>query len=217
MSNKINLSEAERRALSLSMVDGIWDMLMGLFFLVQAFIDPIESYGVSRLTAYLPLIIYLPLGLFVFLQFKRRITTPRLGLVKTSARTNQHERRLLTIVWGMVAFTGAVFIASSLGLFERFGWTGGWLFSWGVDLLFGLFAFAVFAQLAHSLIAPRYYFYGALLGAAMPISALIDDRSVWVDSLPMMLVGLVISVGGALVLANFTRQYPLPEVEVPNG
>ncbi|MEN8241217.1 MAG: hypothetical protein ABFS17_04810, partial [Chloroflexota bacterium] len=167
--------------------------------------------------AYLPLIIFLPLGLFVFVQFKRRITTPRLGLVKTSARTNQQERRLLNIVWAMVAFTGAVFIASSLGLFERYGWTGGWLFSWGVDLLFGLFSFAVFAQLAYSLLAPRFYLYGALLGAAMPISALIDDQDVWVNSLPMMLAGLVMAVVGAFVLASFLRQYPLTVGEASDG
>jgi len=217
MSNQVNLSQAERRALSLSVVDGVMELLLGLFFFVQAFIDPIESLWVSRLSAYLPLIIYLPIGFFIFVQLKQRNTTPRIGLVKTSARTNKQERRVLTLVWVIVAFTGLVFIASTFGLFEQFGWAGGWFSGWGVDLLFGLLSFAVFSQLAYSLIAPRFYIYGALLGAAMPLTALLAAQSVWVSSLPMMLAGLLVAVGGVLVFARFLRQYPLPTGEGVNG
>jgi hypothetical protein len=218
MSKQIDRSQAERRALSLSMVDGIWDMLMGLFFFVQALIDPIEeSLGTTRLVAYIPLIVLLPLGFLAFRWLKQRFTIPRIGLVKTSFRTNQQERRILIIVMVMVAFTGVVFIGAVMGLFEQFGWTGGWLFAWGIDLLFGLLTFAIFSVMAYSLMAPRYYLYGALLGAAMTLTGMINDQGEWIDSLPMMLAGLVMIFVGALVFGRFIRQYPLPAEEDVNG
>jgi hypothetical protein len=218
MSHQIDRSQAERRALALSMVDGIWDMLMGLFFFVQAFIDPIEeSLGTTRLVAYIPLIVLLPLGFLAFRWLKQRFTIPRIGLVKTSSRTNLQERRILIVVLVMVVFTGAVFIGASMGLFEQLGWTGGWLFAWGVDLLFGLLTFAVFCLLAYSLMAPRYYLFGALLGAAMPLTATLRDQSEWISSLPMMFAGLVMVLIGALVFGRFIRQYPLPAEEGANG
>jgi hypothetical protein len=217
MSNQIDLPQAERRALALFMVDGVWDMLMGLFFFVQAFIDPIESLGTTRLVAYIPLIVYLPLGFLAFRWLKQRFTTPRIGLVKTSSRTNRQERRIMIVVLVMVAFTGVVFIGATMGLFEQLGWTGGWLFAWGIDLLFGLLAFAIFSMLAYSLIAPRYYLYGALLGAAMPFTAVLRDQGEWIDSLPMMLAGLAMVLIGALVFGRFIRQYPVPAEEGANG
>jgi hypothetical protein len=217
MSNQIDLSQAERRALALSMVDGLWDVLMGLFFFIQAFIDPIESLGTSRVVAYIPLFIYLPLGFLAFFFLKRRMTTPRIGLVKTSARTNLQERRLMILVWVIVVFTGVVFIGSSLGLSKQLGWTGGWLFDWGIDLLFGLLTFAVFSLLAYSLIAPRFYLYGALLGAAMPLTAILGDQGEWISSLPMMLTGVVMIIVGVLVFSRFVRQYPLPAEEGADG
>jgi MFS family permease len=217
MSKQIDRSQAERRALALSMVDGVWDMLMGLFFFVQAFVDPIESLGTTRLVAYIPLIVCLPLGFLAFRLLKQRFTIPRIGLVKTSFRSNRQERRILIILMVMVIFTGVVFVGAVMGLFEQFGWTGGWVFAWGVDLLFGLLAFAIFSMLAFSLIAPRFYLYGALLGAAMPLTAVLGDQGVWVKSLPMALAGLVMVFIGALVFGRFIRQYPLPAEGGANG
>lgn len=217
MSNQVMLEQAERRALSLSIVDGIWDLLLGLFFFIQAFIDPIESLGTSRLAAYVPLILFLPIGFWVFRWLKQRYTIPRIGLVKTAARSNQQEKRLLTLVWVIVAFTGMVFTANSFGYFEKFGWTGSWLTAWGVDLLFGLLTFAVFSQLAYSLIAPRFYFYGLLLGTAMLLTPLLSDQGEWIASLPMMVTGVVIALGGALIFTRFLRQYPQAAGERADG
>ena len=217
MSNQLNLAQAERRALSLSMVDGVWEVFLGLFFFVQAFIDPLESLGTTRLQAYIPLILYLPLGFLAFYLLKRRVTTPRIGLVKTSARTNQQEKRIFIWVWLIVLLTFAVFISASLGVFEQMGWRGGWLLAWGVDLLFGLLTFAVFSLLAYSLMAPRFYLYGVLLGTAMPLTAFLREQNVWINSLPMMLAGLVMVIGGALVFARFLRHYPLAERTESDG
>jgi hypothetical protein len=209
MSSQIDLTQAERRALALSMVDGVWDMFMGLFFFIQALVDPIESLGTSRVVAYLPLIFYLPVGFFVFLRLKIKVTNPRIGLVKTSFSTNRQEKRLLILVLVMVVFTWGIFIGGSVGLFEGLGWTGGWLFGWGMDMLFGLLTFAVFSMLAYSLIAPRYYMFGVLLGAAMPLTALLRDQGERVSSIPMILAGLVMVFVGALVFRRFIRDYPL--------
>jgi hypothetical protein len=137
-----------------------------------------------------------------------------LGNVKLSPRSNAPKRNLLVVAIVFVLITLVVYLMAAAGsLSDMLNGAPSWI----VDAGFGLAVFAFFALIGYSAQAPRYYLYGLLLGAAMPIKQIFwpDDPSLVLN--PNMIAGVVMAVGGLLVFARFIQKYPVVGEEAADG
>ncbi len=200
------ISNAARRSLALTVKDGLWDLLLGSFFVFLALQDPLEQRGIAVWVSYLPAFAVMGIGLVLYMWAKRRIITPRIGLVKISLRRSKERRTVLGLAIGLQLFTLLVYILAMTGWLGRtFPSQPGWL----MDALFGVLIFAFFAVFAYTMDTSRFYLYGILLGLTPPLGVILRPEGAVVTTVPQFITGLVMVVCGAWVFARFLRQYPL--------
>jgi len=213
MSQQISLKEAERKAFSATINDGLWDVFLGCFFLIFV-IAPFLS---ASLGDFWSSFIFLPFWALVYLAIwliRKYVVTPRIGFVSLGQGRKTKLKKLSVVM--LVANV----IALILGLVAAvtFGKVPGQLYSYGI----GLVLLAGFSLAAYFLDFPRLYVYGLLLGLSPLVGEWLWSQgyashhgfpiTYGITSCIMILTGLVVFV--RLLIDNPLPKEGLPPQEV---
>lgn len=155
MSQQISLKEAERKAFKTKVDDGLWDILLGSYFLMFV----IAIYLSPSLGDFWSSAIFIPgLGLvyLVIWVIRKYIVTPRIGRVKFG---RGRQARLMRFTMVMLAINIIAFILGIVASLT-FGKFPGQAFT----AFFGLMLLMAFSIGAYFLDIVRFYIYGLLVG-----------------------------------------------------
>jgi hypothetical protein len=207
-----SIQKASRRSLGLTYKDGLFDILLGSFFVLLAVQVPLEQRGFQVWVSYLPALLTMGIGLPVYYWVKKKIVAPRIGIARISLRKNAPRRSIFLIALALQLITLVIFILTVNG------WLGEVLTAktgWVIDAFFAVAIFGVFAFIGYLVDAPRFYLYGLLLGMG-PLLAILVDTDELVSHIPTLLTGVAMVIGGALALTRFLKEFPVVEAEVGN-
>lgn len=185
--NPEELRELEQRTFRAAVDDGFWDILLGMHFVIigtsiSAGLETplIGAIGGAFGASILPLHWYL----------RRALITPRIGHFRLN------EARRSRIRWAhfvAVALIVVVVITAGLWLNDRFP---------------GLFPMLVFvlplAACGYFLEIRRHYFYAAVLAIERSLDAASGSPYDWM----FWPTGVIVIATGAIVIAQFFKQYP---------
>ena len=209
MSQQITLKESRRRIAQLTNYeDGLWDILLGLIFLM------LSIYPVSReiLGPERNLVVFLvTLGIAngVYFLARKVITEPRIGVAKTRRTRGTITLLIVTVALVLVTFglVLATLLTSSSSPQPTQAAPGLGIVDYAVSLILIL----VFSVLGYMFDVTRLYFYGWLLGIASLASAAEIANGSNAFNLPMALASAIILVIGLTLLIRFKRKYSIPE------
>ncbi|MFH2055172.1 MAG: hypothetical protein ABIJ61_04375 [bacterium] len=191
-----SLKSIERRAYRSTFKDGVYDIAMGLVFLILAWIPTLESLGVSRFLAYALLIV--PAGFA--LAAKRSLAVLRLGVVEFGPR--RKTRRLWYLAIGgvvLILTLPLMIMIAARGIPAERLW-----------LMIAAFAAPLVAIAVLALEFPRFFLYIALLFAGVvEAEFLLEYLGAPLNSIVSFGVpGLAILLIGISLLVKFLRDYP---------
>ena len=157
MTGQISLKEAEAKAFRTKTDDGLWDVLLGCFFLMFA-IAPLLS---THLGDFWSSAVFLPFWGLVYLTIllvRKYVVTPRIGVVKFGQRrkTRLMKFSIVLIIANAVALILGVVAAMT------FGSLPGQIY----PIFLGLILLTGFSAAAYFLDMPRLYTYGLQIGRA---------------------------------------------------
>jgi hypothetical protein len=209
MSQHLDLKALERRAFRSTFQDGLWDIWLGLVFLMFAVSPLLEEAGVSRTTT---MILWIGVDVVAFLILwlgKKYVTIPRLGLVRFGLQRQAKLRRLRLVL----AVSGLVVLIATLAL--NAGEKP------GEAVVLGAFAaiiIAVFGLMAYSMDFDRLYVYAVSLALSLPVGEVLREHAGLPDAgyAYFVTAGLIIAIG-IIHFTRFLRDYPLPAQEAQNG
>jgi hypothetical protein len=210
MSHQISLKEAERKVFSTAVNDGLWDILLGCFFLIFA-VAPFLSAGLGDFWSS---VVFLPFWGLVFLivwLLRRHVVTPRVGVVKfgRARKTKLTQFTVVMLVANVIAFILGLVAALS------FGRVPGQIYTMALGLLF-LLGFSV---AAYFLDFSRLYVYGLLVGLSFLVGEWLWARGLASHhGFPITFgttAGIMILVGLA-VFVRLLRRNPIP-IGIPPG
>lgn len=210
-----DLRQVRQRVIQLTVFrDGLWDILLGMIFLLVA------VYPVSRevlgptwnIVLFLSLLAVLVAGQLLI---RRQVSVPRVGFA--SARRTPLMKILLVVVFLMVLLTFGLVLATAGLLGDGPDQTvaavpspaRGYL----VELIVLLVMGALFSALAFSFGVRRLYVYGWMIGLANLASIYMEHNAGWTVQVPLAGAAMVILIIGIVHLARFLRQYPVREGE----
>jgi len=215
MFESTSLRDVQKRTMRLlNYEDGLWDLLLGIIFMMLA------VYPITRLR----LGPAWNLALFVGLAFvaaagmkivRTKISTPRLGYVRSKASPTFKLTRAIAIL--LVALTLGLVVLTLVSP----GWlvnpapstAPAWLQSYLVDILALLATVGVFSVLGYIFGVPRLFLYGWLLGGGNLASVIINRGAPEAFNLPLGLAAGVILLIGLGLLIRFVRKYPVRTLE----
>lgn len=157
MSNQISLKEAERKAFKTKIDDGLWDILLGSYFMMFV----VALYLSPSLGDFWSSAIIIPGVGFVFIitwLLRKFIISPRMGSVKFGqtrrAKLNRFTKLMLAInctafILGLVAWVANGKISGLM-----------------TSVFFGLMLLIAFSLGAYYLEISRFYVYGLVAGLA---------------------------------------------------
>jgi hypothetical protein len=211
MTKNLKIKNAEKQAFRLAIFeDGIWEIYLGIIFTL------LSAYSITRELLGPAINVILVLGVILALVViawfaKKRITQPRIGLVKFSPGTVKVIRKANLYTWGLVIFTFILMILGANQLINGFAWGNlpEFVSDFGIDLFFALIMVGIFSLSAYVIGAPRFYVYGLLLGAGNFISTVLHAYYQVSFQWPTALAGLIIAVIGIYILAKFIRSHPI--------
>lgn len=209
MSEPISLKEAERKAFRTATDDGLWDILLGCFFLMFA-IAPLLSEGLGDFWSS---VVFLPFWGLVYgtiVLIRKHVVAPRVGSVKFGP---QRKSRLVKFTVVMLVVNLVALILGILALLNMGAFPGQ---AYGVTL--GLILLIGFSLAAYFLDYSRLYVYGLLVGLA-PLAGeqLYSQGYAAHHGFPLVYgisAGIMI-LTGLVVFIRLLRRYPLPSEEMP--
>ena len=222
MSESPSLRDAQRRTWQLmNYEDGIWDLLLGLIFMMlaaypvtRARLGPTSNFGLFVGVMLLVLVIHY----FV----RRQVSTPRLGYVKP--RRSRALKLVLAITILLVALTCGLVVLTlvgsgsapdqSTGSVSSAGASQVWARSYLVEIVVMLALIGLFSVMGYLFGVLRLYFYGWLLGGGNLASVVVNRGAPERFNLPLGLAAGVILLIGVVLLARFLRKYPVRSLEV---
>jgi len=219
MAQTLNLKNAEKQVFRLTVFeDGIWEIYLGLCFILMSFFSLTRELLGPALNAVLILGFLLLSAVFALIA-KKHISQPRTGLVKFAPQTKKKIRMANIITLALVLATFVLLILGASSMIQEPTWEQfpQWFIDYDIDLVFALVMIGFFCLIAYYTGVARFYFHGVLLGignfATTVLRAYNDIQFGW----PTALAGLIIAATGAFVLMKFLRQHPLPIEEIPDG
>lgn len=204
MNNIKSLKEIEKQAYRSTFDDGIYDILVGIVFLIITLIPVFSFFGIPTIYCYL-------IGIIDFLIFwlgKRYITIPRLGAVSFGQKRKKRKLLLLLVCGAFVFMTFPLLLmmGDSFGIADKVG----------IPIIIGFVFVPILILIAYFLDYPRMYIYAALLSFGIP-NALFLHEFVGLPYnafISFGIPGLVIFGYGCVLLVQFIKKYPAPTVEV---
>ena len=210
MSQRISLKQAERKAFSTTINDGLWDILLGCFFLAFA-ITPFLS---TSLGDFWGSVVFAPFWWLVFLVIRlirKNVVTPRVGVVEFGQARKAKLRKftVVMLVANVIAFILGLVAAMS------FGRVPGQIYT----ITLGLILLIGFSIAAYFLDFSRLYFYGLLVGLSFLVGEWLWARGYASHhGFPITFgttAGIMILVGLA-VFVRLLRDNPVPIAGVPS-
>jgi len=219
MTHTLDIKKAEKRVFRTAMFeDGIWEIYLGLFFILMSFYPLTRELLGPALNAVLILGLTLLLAATALIA-KKRITLPRTGLVKFGSRTQKKIKAANILTLGLVFVTFVLVVLGANSLIKNPTWEQlpQWLSDFSIDLIFALVITGVFCLIAYYTGISRFYLHGVLIGAGNFATTVLlvnyDIQFGW----PIALAGLIIAVIGASVFMKFLHEHPLASEEIPDG
>lgn len=210
MHSSIDLKELERKAYRTTFQDGFLDITLGLFLIGSAIAGLFQNNKSVRLII-TALIILIPLA--IFLLGKKKITVPRIGIVKFGDERKARKKKTAVIILLAVILSSLLALTAMTHTMPFF--LAELLKGYGSAVAFGLLAFTMFLFGGYYNDIPRLYFYGFLFGASLFLSecyynqvGIVVHSSVWFG-----ISGLIMLIIGISLLTKFLRLYPLPTEE----
>jgi hypothetical protein len=157
MSHSMDLKEAEKNVFRTAYNDGLWDVLLGCFFLMFAF----APYLSTVMGDFWSSVVFLPFWGLVYLAIRlirEHVVAPRIGVVDFGER---RKRKLKKFSGVLLVFNAVVLILGIIAAFT-FGRVSDSLFPY----LLGAFFLVAFSLAAYLLDILRLYIYGLLAGFA---------------------------------------------------
>ena len=210
MSESISLKQAERKAFSTTINDGLWDILLGCFFLVFA----VAPFLGSSLGDFWGSVVFMPflwLAILVVRLIRKHVVTPRVGVVKFGPARRSRLRKF-TVVMLVVNVIGVI-----LGLVAAmsFGLVPGQIYT----ITFGLILLIGFSMAGYFLDFSRLYLYGLLVGMSFLVGEWLWGQGYASHhGFPITFgttAGIMILVGLA-VFVRLLRDNPVPVAGVPS-
>jgi hypothetical protein len=154
MFTQISLKEAERKAFKTTVDDGLWDILLGCYFLIFV----IAPYLSVNLGDFWSSVVFLPFWGLIYLVvrlIRKYIVRPRIGIVKFG---QVRKAKLLKFKVAMLVINT---IALILGIVVAISYGGvhGQIYSF----IFGIILLIGFSIAAYTLDISRLYVYGLLV------------------------------------------------------
>jgi len=216
MSQLFTPKNAERKIFQLSIFqDGIWDIQIGGTILLFSFY-PVTRRLLGPGWNLVLLFGLLAALLFIGARLKRTVSNPRMGLVKFGKSQKSKLLTMRLIIFGIFLVTSALAIALILQIYRGPNWgpnTPGWLQLLSMDIVFGLFAVAIFSLVSGVFRMWRPFLYGLLLGSSLVASG---AQSVYQGPefhYPFAIAGGIILAIGLSLLLRFVRTYQIPAEE----
>jgi hypothetical protein len=198
----IDIKELEKKAWKSTFQDGLWDIMLGLIFFIPAVTGLLKAGDYTLIPLYIVFIL-------LFVTAKKRITVPRIGLVKFGEKRRKKRHIVVFILTASVAFlTIMILMKKSSLLSGTVGIPTG-------SIIVGINILVVFGLMAYFLNFGRLYLYAVLVGAVEPVSAVLEMKNLIEGPYLIMFVisgGMIIT--GIILLVQFLRQYSPQEDEV---
>jgi len=200
MAERVDLKALERKAYLSYHQDGVIDIFIGL---------AIVTFGIMFLPPFIEIYWFAFSGLFVvwiisFAGIKRAITVPRIGYVEFKAR---RRMRLMLLIVLLTVINVVLFLIPALGLLTP-----------ELRLFLNMYGYALVALVVGGL----YILFGYVTeiqrlmgyGIVTIVVFLIAQFFPMHFSIPVIVLGLVMTVYGFVLLFRFLRKYPKAEPEV---
>ncbi len=203
MKNKIDLKEIEKKAFRFTFQDGLFDILIGIFLSMFA-IAPLLT---DLLGDFWSSFVFLPVNLlclFLFRTAKKKITMPRIGMIKFGGERKTKMVKLslffsFLLVIGIIA--GQLF----------------WFFSqkelvrWTAPAFLILLMLSSFSVTGYFLNIRRLFIYGIMIALLVPIGEILFWRGIVTHHGYPLVFGISCStmiITGIILLIRFVRKYP---------
>jgi len=213
MSQLFTPKRAEQKIFKLAIFqDGIWDMQIGGMIMLFSF------YPITRKLLGPGWNLFLIFGLLAILlvigaTLKRTVSNPRKGLVKFGKGQKSKMLTMRLIVLVIFLVSSALAIVLIMQIYRGPNWgenTPEWLRLLGMDIVFGLFAVAIFSVVSGVFRMWRPFIYGLLLGGSVVATGALTVYGGPEFNYPFAIAGGIILAIGLGLLIRFVRNYPIP-------
>jgi hypothetical protein len=200
--------------------DGIWDLLLGLIFMMLA------VYPVTRARLGVTTNFSLFMGTLIVVVLaqhflRRQVSTPRVGYVKP--RRSRTTKLILAVTIVLLALTCGLVVLTLVGSGSAPEQSAGavshsdasrvWARSYLVEIVVMLALAGLFSVMGYVFGVIRLYFYGWLLGGGNLISVMVNRGAPERFNLPLAVAAAVILVIGSALLVRFLHKYPVRSLE----
>ncbi|MFZ5516937.1 MAG: hypothetical protein ACOY90_09890 [Candidatus Zhuqueibacterota bacterium] len=213
MVNSINLSDMERKAFRSTFEDGLLELLIMCFTLQFALAPYLSQWGMGDFWSsaiFMPLYLIALVG---YVQGKKHMTAPRVGLATYSEKRRTKIRKLNFYLAFMVLagiFMGVIALQ----------FTGTTLATWLFPAVMSFLLLFAFSMAGYYLDVPRLFYYGVLLSLLVPLGEVLFWRGyVSHHGYPLVFgIGtVVLFFNGIFHLVRFMTKYKIPEQESAHG
>jgi len=205
--NTLSLKELERKAFKSTFQDGIWDIYLGLLLMQIGFGPGLMAIGLSITATLIVCLSLVTIAMIFFFLGKKKITTPRLGLIKVGPARKKNLKKV-TFMMSFSAILGVVLFISQ---------TNNLILGIPIALIvFGFMCLVGFSLGAYYLSFERLYFYGFLYAFSFPLSIILDDLINFKASFLVVysvFSGIMIIIG-IILFIQFLSNYPKENLAV---
>lgn len=211
MAENVDLKALDKKIFKTTNEDGLLDIYFGIFFMsmgIQVLFRDILPGVMGYLGIYLILIAF---AFTFFIIGKKKITIPRMGIVKISVKTSPTKKKLVITLGINVVVSFIFFILTFLGLFQLVQ-IDPIIFTLSIGL--GIIALPI-SLLAYYAKTPRWYIIAIVGGLSFFLSEILYPIvGNPLDSfIAFGITGGSIIVMGLVVLSRFIKKYPLKNSE----
>jgi len=203
----MNLKEIEKKAYRSTFEDGLFDIFYGCLMILFGVTPLLDHFNVPAPIKYLPIFLII----LIIVIGKRKVTIPRMGIVKFGSKRKENRKKVIIISLVAVIITNSILILIISNIItsdelKQFG-------DYTTPVIIGIFITIVLSLKAYFLDFKRLYLYAILLGAGISIAEILYP---YVGS-PMdgiyafCITGSGILIYGSYLLSVFLKNYPKPQ------
>ena len=204
MQTNVNLKEIEKKAFRSTFQDGIFDILIGVILSQFAIAPLFTDLGLGDFWSSF---VFLPVFITFILLFrvaKKKITVPRIGLMKIGSERKTKMKKLNLFFFILVIF----------GIIAGFSF---WMFwqkdavKWIAPCVLILLMLSSFSMAGYYLNITRLFIYGIIISVLVPIGEIQFWRGIVSHHGYPLVFGISCStmiITGIVLLLRFVRKYP---------